>query len=55
MLSGIDARFNALQADIARVEAAQRERLNTFITGVLVGAVVVLIVVAVWWATVGSG
>jgi len=32
---------------IERVEAAQQERVNTFVSGVLVGAVVVVVIVAV--------
>ena len=43
----LQSRVDDLARHIERVEAAQQERVNTFVSGVLVGAVVVVVIVAV--------
>lgn len=47
VLSGIDARFRALETAIDEVRAHQRERVNALVTGIVIGAAIVLIVVAI--------
>jgi len=50
----LQSRVDDLARHIERVEQSQRDRLNMFVTGVLVGGVVVLIVVALVLA-MGNG
>jgi DNA-binding transcriptional MerR regulator len=49
--SRVESLERRVEADIARIELQQRERLNMLVTGIVIGAGVVLIVVAVVLAT----